>query len=410
MIRGNWAGWAIAVIVGVLAFTESQAQEVVSCQADHDPAHVAKREADFTPWCTPQESGDYWQKLSPDHLPIFGENQGDKRRTLYLPNPGTGYWTLDGLTKQQLLDIQKNHLKIHDELVNIIAYRDSAGNVTGYWALWVPQSRSFLIKEALAERGITAGYLDYGFADRVRRSFHRLDPYTAVVALAALGGSLAVLAWLLANLFSSWRKARGIKPNGSLAAIGLLFLLLGNLRAEELTLSKVDTAHAEAREAAFIPWGQQPESSDYWNRLHMANIPILNEKTQGGWMRDIYVPWGKWGYWVLGGMPKRVLFAEDKGRHLAHYDLVSAALFQNEAGQDLYWALWAPHARVAQVQEKMAELGITTGRIDYNAGDRFEMWAESVNPQADRIALIALGIALLDGILFVAIHRMAKRS
>ncbi len=125
-----------------------------------NPKFADAREKAFTPWGDEEQTGDTWRKLSPTHIPIYGEHRADGwKRGIYIPNPGIGYWTLDGLTEQALWATEREKLKIGDELVSATSYQGDDGAVR-YGALWVPRSKAYLIKEKMRELGIIPASVD----------------------------------------------------------------------------------------------------------------------------------------------------------------------------------------------------------------------------------------------------------
>ncbi len=125
-----------------------------------DPKFAEAREKAFTPWGDEEQAGINWRTLSPTHIPVYGEHQANGlKRGIYIPNPGTGYWTLDGLTEEALWATEREKLKIGDELVSATVYEDENGSKR-YGALWVPRSKAYLIKEKMRELGIIPAQVD----------------------------------------------------------------------------------------------------------------------------------------------------------------------------------------------------------------------------------------------------------
>lgn len=125
-----------------------------------DPSFSEKREKVFTPWGDEERASYDWRTLSPTHIPVYGEHQPNGlKRGIYIPNPGLGYWTLDGLTEEELWKTEREKLKIGDELVSGGSYEGQDG-VKRYWALWAPRKRAYLLKEKMRELGITPAKVD----------------------------------------------------------------------------------------------------------------------------------------------------------------------------------------------------------------------------------------------------------
>lgn len=125
-----------------------------------DPKLSEAREKAFTPWGDEEKAGINWRTLSPTHIPVYGEHQPNGlKRGIYIPNPGTGYWTLDGLTEQGLWATEREKLKIGDELVSATVYEDENGQKR-YGALWVPRGKAYLVKEKMRELGIIPAQVD----------------------------------------------------------------------------------------------------------------------------------------------------------------------------------------------------------------------------------------------------------
>ncbi len=118
------------------------------------------REKAFTPWGDEEQTGTVWRELSPTHIPVYGEHRLDGcKRGIYILNPGTAYWSLDGMTEAGLWNTEREKLKIGDELVSAGSYQDEDG-ATKYWALWAPRSKAYLIKEKMVALGITPASVD----------------------------------------------------------------------------------------------------------------------------------------------------------------------------------------------------------------------------------------------------------
>ena len=166
-------------------------------------------------------------------------------------------------------------------------------------------------------------------------------------------------------------------------------------QAEWLVPSSLDPAFSEARERAFIPWSDQEQSSAFWKKLSSKNVPIFCERKPGNLSRDIYIPNPGIGYWVLAGLTKENLFRIHKEKLEIGDTLISASVFKDEKGHEIYWALWAPRQRAALLTDKMKELGIGQARIEYTLFDKFGMWAVSVKPFSGVITWTSLAVNFL---------------
>ena len=125
-----------------------------------DPKFAEVREKAFTPWGDEAQAGITWRTLSSTHIPVYGEHQpGGLKRGIYIPNLGTAYWTLDGMSEQTLWQTEREKLKIGDELVSGGSYELEDGRKV-YWALWVPRSKAYLVKEKMRDLGIVPAQVD----------------------------------------------------------------------------------------------------------------------------------------------------------------------------------------------------------------------------------------------------------
>ena len=140
---------------------------------------------------------------------------------------------------------------------------------------------------------------------------------------------------------------------------------------QRLTPSRLDPSLGEARQKAFIPWGGPAESGAYWQKLAGSNVPVLNERKTGGLSRDLYVPNPGLGYWVLGDLSEQTLWRVQREKLKIGDELVSASVYQNEAGADVYWALWAPKDKAYLLKDKMRELGIAPAQVDMGSNEPF---------------------------------------
>lgn len=156
----------------------THAEIVIPSQVDS--AHAEVREKTFIPWSTPEECGNYWKKLASSNVPIYKEYKDENLgRDLYIPNPGIGYWVLEGLSEKALWKTQAEKLKNGDELVSVSVSKDKKGAAT-YWALWAPENKSYLLKQKMMEFGITPAKVELTVLDRLRMLSSDLAPYTTV--------------------------------------------------------------------------------------------------------------------------------------------------------------------------------------------------------------------------------------
>ena len=182
--------WYVFIAVFLLRCV-SQGEILIPSQVDS--AHSEAREKTFTPWSTPEESGNYWKKLSSSNIPIYREVKGgDLDRHLYIPNPGTGYWVLGGLSEKALWKTHNEKLKNGDELVSAAIFKDDKGAVT-YWALWAPENKSYLLKDKMREFGISPANVEFTTLDKLRMLSLNLAPFTAVAVFGTLILSLVLL-------------------------------------------------------------------------------------------------------------------------------------------------------------------------------------------------------------------------
>lgn len=175
-------------------------------------------------------------------------------------------------------------------------------------------------------------------------------------------------------------------------------------RAGALIPSSLDPAFSAAREEAFIPWSDPGQSSAYWKKLSPKHVPIYNERKHGNVSRDIYIPNPGIGYWVLGGLTKKNLFKVHREKLQIDDTLISASIYQDEKGNDIYWALWAPRERAHLLTDQMQKLGIGQARIELSVWDRFLIWASSLKPFSAAIVWASL---LLNGFLLVCVGVLA---
>ncbi|MBN8708778.1 MAG: hypothetical protein BGO12_12675 [Verrucomicrobia bacterium 61-8] len=194
--------------------------------------------------------------------------------------------------------------------------------------------------------------------------------------------------------------------------LALLFLALAPLLsfAEALIPSSVDPAQTAEREKLFIPWSNPGQADAYWNKLSSSNVPIYNEREAGNLSRDLYIPNPGLGYWVLGGLSKKELFRIHKEKLEIGDTLISATVYQNPSGNEVYWALWAPAKRAHLLTEKMRELGITQARIEPTLADKVLTWSASLKPLSPAItwASLVLNVILLILVLLLIISLARK--
>ncbi|HRJ71456.1 MAG TPA: hypothetical protein PLS03_04490 [Terrimicrobiaceae bacterium] len=186
----------------------------------------------------------------------------------------------------------------------------------------------------------------------------------------------------------------------------ILTLMLAPLLAQAETLipSSLDPAFAAAREEAFIPWSDPGQSSVYWKKLSPKHVPIYNERKRGNLSRDIYIPNPGIGYWVLGGLTRKNLFKVHREKLQIDDTLISASVYQDEKGNDIYWALWAPRERAHLLTDRMKQLGIGQARIELSAWDHFQVWLSSLKPFSAAMVWASLA---LNGILLCTVAVLA---
>jgi hypothetical protein len=179
------------------------------------------------------------------------------------------------------------------------------------------------------------------------------------------------------------------------ALILLSALSLPCAHAARLIPSALDPSLSEARESAYIPWSDPGQSTAYWEKLSKKNVPIYNERKEGNLSRDIYTPNPGIGYWVLGGLTEKSLFKTHKEKLKIDDTLISASVFKDERGNNVYWALWAPKNRADLLTDRMKELGISQARIEYSIFDKLEMWGASLAPYTGAFSLVLIGMNVL---------------
>ncbi len=189
-----------------------------------------------------------------------------------------------------------------------------------------------------------------------------------------------------------------------------LLLLSVTAHCEKLVPSMADPALATAREEAFIPWSEPEQSSTYWKELSKKNVPIYYERKHGNLSRDIYIPNPGIGYWVLAGLTEEQLFKTHKEKLKIGDTLVSASVYTDENGHNIYWALWAPKERAYLLTDKMKELGVTQARIEYSPLDKFEAWTLTLKPFSPAITWGSLGLnaILILSLLAVSLRRKSS--
>ena len=163
--------------------------------------------------------------------------------------------------------------------------------------------------------------------------------------------------------------------------------------AERLVPSTLDPAKAEAREEAFIPWCTPQEKDAYWKKLSPNHVPIYYERKAGDMSRDIFTPNPGIGYWVLAGLTEKNLLKTQREKLKIDDTLVSASVYQDEKGNKIYWALWAPRERAYLLLDRMKALGIGQARIEYSLIDKLGFWAESLQPVSGVITLMSMGLS-----------------
>jgi len=150
-----------------------------------DPNFSVTREKAFLPWGTPEDEGINWKKLASSNIPVFNEHkQGALSRAIYIPNPGTGYWSLAGLSEKALWKTNHEKHEIGDQLVSATCYTDSNGDLV-YWALWAPETKAHLIKDKMLELGIAPAKVELTLADKLKAFSADFAPF--------LGASVATI-------------------------------------------------------------------------------------------------------------------------------------------------------------------------------------------------------------------------
>jgi len=147
--------------------------------------------------------------------------------------------------------------------------------------------------------------------------------------------------------------------------IAVLLFYHGLSYGQVLVLSKVDSAHADAREKALNTWSTDEEAGALWNQLGSTHISIYTQRQLGGPNHDLYIPNPGIGYWVLSNVSEQSLWKIQEEKIKIGDELVGATIYKNEKGEDQYWVLWAPHNKSYLLKDKMREYGITPARVIY---------------------------------------------
>lgn len=167
----------------------------------------AAREKSFLPWGTQEDEGTHWKELASSNIPVYNEHRaGNTSRSLYIPNPGTGYWSLAGLSEKALWKTNNEKLKIGDELVSATVYTDTNGDLV-YWALWAPENKSHLIKDKMQELGITPATVELTLVDKLKAFSTEFAPFLGAAIVAILALQIIVLLLLAVVLFRSRKPA-----------------------------------------------------------------------------------------------------------------------------------------------------------------------------------------------------------
>jgi len=166
-----------------------------------DPALAEVREKAFLPWVDASGRADEWHRLASSNIPVYNERKpGNISRSLYIPNPGVGYWSLDNLSEKDLWKTQHEKLKIGDELVSATQYTNERGELV-YWALWASAERSYLIKDKMRALGVVPAKVELNLCDNLKVISAGLEPFTGIAIFATLGvcviGFLGVILLML---------------------------------------------------------------------------------------------------------------------------------------------------------------------------------------------------------------------
>ena|GEM_PF-1941089 len=180
----------------------------------------------------------------------------------------------------------------------------------------------------------------------------------------------------------------------------LLYALVGfalstATHAAKLIPSELDPSLASARDKAFTPWSDPEKSSETWKQLSLKNVPVYYERKARNLSRDIYIPNPGIGYWVLAGLTEESFFRTHREKLKIHDTLISASVFRDESGNNVYWALWAPKDRAYLLTDKMKTLGISQARIEYSIIEKLHTFAESLKPLSGAITWTSLAFNVL---------------
>lgn len=164
-------------------------------------------------------------------------------------------------------------------------------------------------------------------------------------------------------------------------------------------VSKLDPAGEASGQKLFIPWSTPGEASAAWSRLSKDHVPVYNQRKLPNLSRDLYIPNPGIGYWVLGGLTRERLLQTHAEKLRIKDTLISASVFVDAGGREIYWALWAPASHAELLLKPMAELGISQARIEFSAWDELVRAMSSANP----VLLTIAGLSLFANLLLLLI-------
>lgn len=174
------------LLIGLLTLSAGWLQAEKLVPSTLDPARTEARDRAFIPWSAPKEASAYWKDLSPTHVPILNQRREGESRDIYIPNPGTGYWVLGGLSEKELFRVHRDKLKIGDTLISASIYQDGNGEKF-YWALWAPQDRAKRLTVPMEKLGIGQARIEYSFTDRFWAWAQTLKPFSGMITWVSLG-------------------------------------------------------------------------------------------------------------------------------------------------------------------------------------------------------------------------------
>ena len=98
---------------------------------------------------------------------------------------------------------------------------------------------------------------------------------------------------------------------------------------------------------------------------------------------------------MLGGLTEKNLFKTHREKLKIDDTLISGSFYQDEKGNKIYLALWAPIERAYLLTDQMKKLGIGQARIDFSLFDKITIWAATMKPFSGFLTAISLVVNLV---------------